>query len=153
MLLLCSGAMGLRADPVDDIVKAQLGAQKIPGAAVAVVKAGRLEKVGAYGMADTERKVPVTADTVFRIASVSKQFTAVGVMMLVETGKIGLEDPIARHLDGCPEAWSKITVRHLLAQTSGLQDFINEPVTDLKADVTDAQLLAAVAKRPLKFPP
>lgn len=143
----------VRADPVDDAVKALMEQQKIPGAVVAVVRAGKLIKVGNYGWADRERQIPVSRETIFRIASVSKQFTAVGVMMLVEEGKVRIEDPIRRHLPNSPARWEKITVRHLMEQTSGLADFINEPKVSLTKDITDEQLMKDVAERSLKFAP
>jgi D-alanyl-D-alanine carboxypeptidase len=74
--------------------------QRLPGIAVAVVKDGKVVKAEAYGLADLESRVPAKVDTVFRIQSVTKQFTATGVMMLVEDGKIGLDDTVKRYLDG-----------------------------------------------------
>ena len=142
-----------RADAVDDLVKAELARQRIPGAAFVVVQDGKIARVGAHGLADSEFGRAVTTHTIFRIQSVSKQFTAAGVMLLVEEGKIRLDDPVSRHLDGCPEAWRKITVRHLLGQTSGLFDFVNEPTIDLKHEATEQELMASVASRSLKFEP
>ena len=149
MAWACKG----NADVVDDLVKRQLTEQKIPGAAIVVLKAGKIAKAGAYGLADMESAVPVTAETIFRIQSMSKQFTAAGIMMLVEDGKLRLDEPAARYFDGAPGAWQKITLRHLLTQTSGLRDFINEPTLELSRATTDEQLLASVANRPLKFAP
>lgn len=142
-----------RADEVDEIVNAQLAKQHIPGGAVAVVKAGEVVKAGAFGVADLASGAPMKADTIFRIQSMTKQFTATGVMMLVEEGKILLDAPVSRYLDGCPPTWQKITVRHLLNQTSGLKDFVNELTLDLQLDVTDEQLMASVATRSLNFEP
>lgn len=153
-LFLVPGLGGCsRADTVDDLVNAQLAQQKIPGAAVAVVKSGKVVKVAAYGLADVELGVPASPDTVFRIQSMTKQFTATGVAMLVENGKVRLDDPVGRYFDGCPPAWQTLTVRHLLTQTSGLKDFINEPVTDLRLEMNDQQLLESIAARPLNFEP
>src|SRR5262245_39698735 len=122
-LLLCllvtvaSGSCG-RTDRVDEVVKSYLAKERIPGLSVVVLKAGNVIKAEGYGVADVEKKTPVEAATVFHIASMSKQFTATAIMMLVERGKLALDDPVRRHLSGCPEAWSKITVRHLLNQIS-----------------------------------
>lgn len=143
----------VRADPVDDVMKEQMAQQKVPGAAVAVVRAGKLVKLGNYGCQDREKQIPVGEQTIFRIASVSKQFTAVGVMMLVEAGRVRIEDPVGRHLPESPATWENITVRHLLEQTSGLADFINEPKVNMTKDITDAELMKDVAGRPLKFAP
>ena len=141
------------ADEVDDLVRAEMKRQQIPGCAIAVVRDGQVVKAAAYGVANAESGAPVTTDTLFRIQSVSKQFTAAGVMLLVEEGKLGLDDPVGRHLEGIPPAWAKLTIRHLLTQTSGLPDFVNESLVDLRADHTEEQLLAAIAGRPLKFVP
>ena len=150
VVLLCGCGGG---DNVDKLVKSEMSRGKIPAATVVVLQAGKIVKIGAYGLADMELAVPATSDTVFRLQSVSKQFTAAGVMMLVEEGKIGLDEPVSRYLDRCPESWRKMTVRHLLTQTSGLADFINEPIIDLKKDASEEDLLASIASRPLKFPP
>lgn len=99
----------------------------IPGLAVAVVHEGRVVKARGYGLADVELKVPVTEETVFEIGSVTKQFTAVALLMLVEEGKIGLDDRISKHLAGVPEAWSAVTVRHLLTHSSGIQNYLALP--------------------------
>lgn len=142
-----------RLDRVDELVNQHLAERQIPGACVAVLKNGGLVKAAAYGLADVELSVPATAETVFRIQSVSKQFTATGVMLLVEDGRMELDDPVSRHLDGCPAAWQSMAVRHLLAQTSGLVDFINEPTVDLRLDATEEELFKSIADRPLKFQP
>jgi CubicO group peptidase (beta-lactamase class C family) len=151
-LALATAGCG-RGDAADDILKTQLAEQQIPGAAIVVVKSGQIVKAGGYGLADRERRLTVAADTIFRIQSVSKPFTATAVMMLVEEGKIGLDDPVSRHLDRCPASWARLTVRHLLSQTSGLRDFVNEPAIDLEQPSTDGELMASVASRPLKFEP
>jgi CubicO group peptidase (beta-lactamase class C family) len=141
------------SDSIDEAVTAQLTQQDIPGAAVAVLQHGVLVKTGTYGFTDTARKNPVTIDTVFRLQSVSKQFTATAIMMLVEEGKLRLDDSILAHLDRAPESLRSITVRHLLSQTSGLRDFVNEATRDLTQDATDEEWLASVANRPLSFQP
>jgi D-alanyl-D-alanine carboxypeptidase len=142
-----------RADVIDDLVQAEIASQKIPGAAVIVVRAGEVVKVGAYGLADKQREIPVTPDTIFRLQSVSKSFAAAGILLLVEEGKVALDDPISRHLANTPDSWSKITIRHLLNQTSGLRDFINDPIINLRKDTDEAQLLASAASRTLKSEP
>src|SRR5205823_1096986 len=87
------------------------------------------------------------------IQSMTKSFTATALMMLVEEGKVGLDDRISRYLDGTPVAWKDITVRHLLTHTSGIKDYINEPTASLRLDVTDEEVLRATASRPLNFAP
>lgn len=108
------------ADAVDDFVRAEMKRQRVPGLALAVVRDGRITKATGYGLADLDNDVPVTADTVFELASITKQFTASLVMMLVEEGKVRLDDKAVQYLDGAPSAWNGITVRHLLNHTAGL---------------------------------
>ena len=142
-----------RADEVDDYVKAQMNKQHIPGLALAVVKIGRLEKSAGYGLANVELNVPVRPDTVFQIQSITKTFTASAVMLLVEEGKIGLDDKITKHLDGLPESWKDITIRHLLSHTSGIKDFINEPTVDMRQDIQPEDVIESLRKLPLNFQP
>jgi D-alanyl-D-alanine carboxypeptidase len=73
-----------------------------------------------YGFANLEHEVPATPDTVFELASLTKQFTATAILLLAEGGKLGLDDPVAKHVKGAPETWKGITIRHLLTHTSGL---------------------------------
>ena len=117
----------MRADEVDAYVEAQMRQLHIPGASLAVVRQGRIVKLKAYGLASLELKVPVSNDSVFEIGSISKQFTAVAVMMLVEEGRIGLDDRLSKYLAGVPEAWGTVTIRHLLTHTSGIQNYLLVP--------------------------
>ena len=94
----------------------------IPGVAVGVVRAGEIVKLAGYGVATLDHDVPVTPQTVFSIASVDKQFTALAVMLLVEEHKVSLDEPIGRYLAEVPASWNEIRVRHLLTHTSGLGD-------------------------------
>jgi CubicO group peptidase (beta-lactamase class C family) len=125
-------ASGAQADRVDDYVRAEMAKQQIPGLSLAVVRAGKLIKAKGYGLANLELRVPARPQTAYKIASVSKQFVAAGILLLVQDGKIALDDPIDRYFDDGqrtgsepladrpPEGWSRITVRHLLTMTSGL---------------------------------
>lgn len=108
------------ADHVDDFVKAEMKRQHIPAVSIVVLKNGAVVKAEAYGLADIEHGIPATPDTVFKIGSVSKQFLATGIMLLVQDGKLGLNDKISKYFDGTPPAWDAITIRHLLTHTSGL---------------------------------
>ncbi|RSZ60117.1 beta-lactamase family protein [Massilia atriviolacea] len=139
------------ADPLDDIVNAEIARQQIPGAAIAVVREGKIVKEGAYGLANLEHRVAATPDTVFQSGSVGKQFTAALVLLLAEDGKLRLDDPIARHLPATPPAWKKISVRHLLNHTSGLRD--PDEIVKLNQDYTDAQLQGAGSTLPLQWAP
>jgi D-alanyl-D-alanine carboxypeptidase len=140
------------ADAVDDLVLAEMDKEKIPGLSLAVVRNGRLELGRAYGMANLEHRVPATPETVFQIQSITKSFTAAGIMLLAEEGKVDLAAPIGTYLEGLPELWAPVTVRHLLSHTSGIKDFINEPTVNLRLDVSPEDVIRSVEELPLNFP-
>ena len=87
---------------IERYVRSEMRRQQIPGVALAVLKNGRVEFLATYGFANLEHKVPVKPFTVFQSGSVAKQFTAAAVMLLVQDGKIGLDDPINRYLKDAP---------------------------------------------------
>jgi CubicO group peptidase (beta-lactamase class C family) len=94
-----------------------------PGASVVVVRADTIVLARAFGLADVQARVPVTTATAFRLASVSKQFTAAAVLTLVEDGRLRLDDRLADVLPGTPGYAADVRVRHLLAHTSGIPDY------------------------------
>jgi len=151
--LLFQMPMPVCADGVDDLLSAEILEGHIPGLSVAVVRDGRIVKTGAYGLADLELGVQTTPRTVFQIQSITKTFTSAAILLLADEGKLSLEDPVAKHLEGTPHSWKDITIRHLLNHTSGIKDFINEPTASLRIDVTEMEVLYAVATRPLNFSP
>jgi CubicO group peptidase (beta-lactamase class C family) len=152
-IALLLAAVSARADEVDDYVNAHLAQRHIPGLSLAVVRGGKVEKLAGYGLANVELNVPVTPDTMFQIQSVTKTFTSTAILMLVEEGKIALDDPVAKYLDGTPESWNKITIRNLLSHTSGIKDFINEPTASIRLDVSEEDVFKATTPRPLNFQP
>ncbi len=150
-ILLLSAAIIGRADQVDDFVKAELQRQRIPGASVAIIKDGKVIKAEGYGLADVENNIPARPETVYKIGSVSKQFIATGIMLLVEDGKVGLDDKIGKFLEGTPEAWQAITIRHMLTHTSGL---VREgPGFDPFKIQSDADVIKTAYPLPLRFTP
>src|ERR1051325_3087830 len=116
-----------QADPVDDFITTRMRQQHIPGLSLAVVRDGKILKIKGYGLADRERHTAAKPETVYDLASVTTQFTAAAIMLLVEDGKIQLDAKTPRYLEGLPEAWSSITVRNLLTMTSGLKDYLKTP--------------------------
>jgi CubicO group peptidase (beta-lactamase class C family) len=142
----------VRADEVDTYLAAEIERQRIPGISIAVLRHGELVKAQGYGLANVEHGVPVTAATVFQSGSIGKQFTAMLAMLLIEEGKLALGDRLADYIDGAPEAWRDITVRHLLTHTSGLSNAVYEQI-DLRRDYTEDELSRAIAALPLDFPP
>ena len=144
------------ADTIDDYLRAEMQKRRIPGLALAVVRDGAVVKMAGYGFANLEHDVPVTPDTVFELASVTKQFTATAIMALVEDGKLQLDDPILWHLPRGSETWNGITVRHLLTHTSGLpalaSGFKALWAGGPRLNYTTAQLFDAATKDALDFP-
>ncbi len=114
------GPATILPDAVDTLVVRAMRARRIPGLALAVVEDGRIAYAKGYGTGNLETDSPVTPTSVFEIASITKPFTAAAVMMLVEEGKVHLDDRIGVYLDDLPDAWRGITVRQLLTHTAGL---------------------------------
>jgi CubicO group peptidase (beta-lactamase class C family) len=140
-----------QTDPVDDYIRAEMAKQHVPGLALLVSRGGQVVRAQGYGLANVELQVPVTPETIFQSGSVGKQFTATAVMMLVEEGKIGLEDPLTKFFPDAPAAWKQVTIRELLSHTAGFTDY---PKTfDMRRDYTEAQLLKIVAGIPLAYTP
>jgi D-alanyl-D-alanine carboxypeptidase len=148
------GEEAMLNDKVDRLVRDKMYNDVIPGLTLAVVKDGKILKVQSYGFANVDFKVPVTTNTIFRIGSVSKQFIATAIMILVEEGKLNLDDPVGKYLDGTPRYWNKITIRNLLTHTSGIPDFLGENIpADTSPDAFDQSVFKAVACRRLHFAP
>jgi CubicO group peptidase (beta-lactamase class C family) len=78
-----------------------------------------------YGLADREQGIQNTPQTRFRLGSVTKQFTAMAILILQQQGKLDVQDPICQYIDACPQAWQAITIHHLLTHTSGIHNFTN----------------------------
>ena len=116
-----------RADEVDVYVETQIKNLHIPGASLAVVRHGKIIKSKGYGFADLQSNAPATPQTVYEIGSMTKQFTAVAVMMLAEEGKLRTDDKITKYFPDAPAWWNQITVRHLLTHTSGIQNHVAVP--------------------------
>jgi CubicO group peptidase (beta-lactamase class C family) len=139
------------ADKTDDFIKAEMEAQRIPGLSLVVIKDGRIIKAGGYGVADIKLKTPAKTDTVYRIASVSKQFIATGIMLLFQEGRLGLDDRISNYLEGAPATWKDITIRHALNHTSGIQR--EAPGFDPFKIQSDADVIKTAYPLPLRFAP
>ena len=136
-------------DPVDAYVHTVMEKHHVPGVAVAIIRDGKVEKLATYGVADLESEAKVGPDTAFQIASATKVFTGTLVMRLVQEGKLELDAPLSKYLPDAPERWKAITVRHLAAHTSGLQ---NNPEDENPA-ASVAERYEAAKKKPLAYPP
>ena len=125
--------------------------QRIPGLSLAIVKDGKIVKARGYGRANLETDTPATEKTVYKIASVSKQFLAAGIMLLAQDGKVDLDDHVGKYFPDAPESWKEITLRHLLSHTSGLIRDI--PNFDPLKEITDADAIKTAYAAPLQFAP
>ena len=142
------------ADPVDDYVRSQLQSRRFPGVSLAVVKDGRIVKAAGYGLASLELDAPATEKTVYEIGSISKQFAANAVLLLVEDGKVRLDDPVSKYLTNSPAAWSAITVRHILTHTAGLADFDTGNIGfSYRREYTPEEFVELLGRQPLGFQP
>lgn len=141
-------------DAVDQWVLEWMADRQIPGLSLAVLRGGEIEKLRGYGLASLEFQQPATAESVYRLASVTKSFTGAAVMLLVQEGRLSLDDPVERHLDGLPVAWHGITIRRLLTHTSGLPEMATESGLELRV-VADSlsSALDSLRTRPMQFSP
>lgn len=106
-----------------------------------------------YGLADREHHVVNRPQTVFRIGSVTKQFTAMAVLLLQEKGRLRVQDPICDYLTGCPDGWRVITIHQLLTHTSGIPNIDALPGFDATKPIAWDMMLGILESRPLDFTP
>ncbi len=126
VLCLSGPAAGQKDSPgrtIDRLVADRISETGAPGFAVGVSIDGKVVHAKGYGIANLETQTPVTPQTVFNIASITKTFTALAAVKLVQQGKLSLDDPLSKYLDAVPAAWRPITIRQLLSNTSGIRSF------------------------------
>jgi D-alanyl-D-alanine carboxypeptidase len=142
------------ADPVDEYIRAQMAMRHLPGVSIVVVQNGRIVKAAGYGLASLELNAPATERTVYEIGSISKQFAANAILLLVEDGKIQLDDLLSKYLARTPPAWSGITIRHVLTHTAGLADFDTGNIGfSYRREYTPDEFVELLGKQPLGFAP
>jgi CubicO group peptidase (beta-lactamase class C family) len=151
-LLCAAGLLRAAGDPVDDLVLTEMRHNPIPGLALEIIQNGKPVKTGAYGVANLEWRTPVTPDTVFEIGSITKQFTAAGILLLARDGKLAVDDKVSRHLKDTPPSWANITLRHLLTHTSGIKNYTALAGFELTRHLTQAQFIRRLGALPLDFP-
>jgi D-alanyl-D-alanine carboxypeptidase len=141
---------------VDAVVQKAMETRQLPGASIAVVKDGAVVLAKGYGFSDVEKSVKATEQTVYQLASVTKPFTAMATLLLVEDGRLSLDGKITEILPGLPAAWAPVTVRHLLSHTSGIKSYTDvfgeKKVPDSQV-FTSGEILALVKDAPLQFTP
>ncbi len=127
-----------------------------PGAAVIVVQDGKPVLRKGYGLAEIELGVPIRPDMVFRIGSVTKEFTSACVLILAEQGKLRLDDDLTKYLPDYPTGGRKITIEQLLTHTSGIHSYTDDPTFwagRMREDLTLPQLIASFQSAPFDFEP
>lgn len=152
--LVCGAAAQSAApngDAVADYLRTEMARQHIPGLALLITQDGEIVRAEGFGLANVELQVPVKPETVFQSGSMGKQFTAAAVMMLVEEGKVGLDDPLTKYFPDAPASWKEVTVRELLSHTAGFTDYPEK--FDFRKDWTEDELLKMVEGIPLAYPP
>jgi CubicO group peptidase (beta-lactamase class C family) len=155
-LALFAGVMTVIAaacpgNPVDALFSSYDGTH--PGASVAVVKDGAIVFERTYGMANLETGERATSQTNYRLASVTKPFTAMAIAMLAERKALSVDDPVARHLPELARAAPGVTLRHLLTHTSNLPEYDSLLPKDDPRQVVDRDVLALVAQQSLEWAP
>src|SRR5580658_6416192 len=136
--LLAAAAASRAADEdakVDAYIRAEMQRERIPGLALGVYRDGKMVRAQGYGIANLEWNASVTPDTIFQSGSVGKQFTATAIMMLVEEGKVGLDDPVQKYFPRSPSWWAQVTIRELLSHTAGFTDYPRD--FDYRKDYTE----------------
>jgi CubicO group peptidase (beta-lactamase class C family) len=149
LFLLFSAFTYGQTDSTDLIVQKMMKEQKIVGLSLAVVKNGIPVINKGYGLANAEHKIPVTAETVIRLGSVSKQFFTTAILKLQEEGKLSIEDSVHKFFPDAPETWRPILVKHLMSHTSGLKR--ESPAYDNNKMISDLEIIKAAYPLPLDF--
>lgn len=126
-----------------------------PGAVALIARKGQIVYEKAFGMANLELQVPMQVDQVFRIGSVTKQFTAVAILQLLEQGKLSLQDEITKFIPDYPTQGNNITIEHLLAHTSGIRNFASMPDTARRGtvDFSPREMIDYFKNEPMRFAP
>ncbi len=139
---------------VDEYMNATLRFDRFSGS-ILVARNGQTIVSKGYGMANLELDAPNKPETVFRLGSITKQFTAMAIMMLQERGKLNVNEPICKYLADCPALWQPITIKNLLTHTSGIQNYTDLPDFTKNAilPTSSAQMIALLRDKPLLFNP
>ncbi len=147
-------ARGEIASDLDAIASSYYSATE-PGAAVLVIKDGETLLRKGYGLADLEQGIPIEPDMVFRIGSVTKQFTAAAILLLAEEGKLSVEDDLRKLLPDFPTSGRTITIAQLLTHTSGIRSYTDMPDFGgkMREDMSVDQIIALFRDQPLAFEP
>jgi len=148
-----------RLKSIDSFVAREMARQGIPGLAVGIYSRGRVLLAKGYGQANVELGVPVKPETMFNSGSVGKQFVSAAIMMLVEEGKVSLDDSVTKYFPDAPAAWKPILIKNLLSHTSGLAEYESEDRVGPKGpfyyrlDFTEDELVTKIEALPIEWAP
>ena len=153
-MLAALAAAQLNPQRLDEQAQAYFDAGKFNGT-VLVAKDGRPVLSKGYGMANFEWSIPNTPDTKFRLGSITKQFTAMTLLLLEQQGKLKLTDPVCKYVDPCPETWKPITLHHVVTHTAGIPNFTSFPdyASTMMLKSPPAESLKKFRDKPLDFDP
>ncbi len=149
---LLTVALASPADDFDRQIEKLLKDSHIVGCSIAFADDGRVKFAKGYGHADLEQGTPMKPESVHELASVSKQFTAVSILQLVEQGKLSLDDHLSDFFERAHADWKKVTVRHLLQHTSGLPSYLSA-LNKFELDYTVQEMVNTIKDKPLQFEP
>jgi len=166
-VVVCGGVLAAPArdltseqmSAIDRYVDAEMRREHVPGISVGIYNRGQIQLAKGYGLANIELNVPVKAETVFQSGSVGKQFAAAAIMMLVEEGKVGLDDSIVKYFPNAPQSWQAIRVKNLLSHTSGLSEYESNERTGpsgpfyLRLDYTEDEMVNKIEALPIESKP
>jgi len=153
LMIALAGVHPVRADQTDDFIRSEMEQHRIPGVALTVIQNGQAVKTAAYGFANLEWEVPTTTNTVFEIGSLTKQLTAAGILLLVQDGKLSLDEKLAKYIPDTPAAWTNVTLRHLLTHTSGIKSYTGLDGFELTRHLKQGQFIRKLAAQPMEFQP
>lgn len=161
LLAVASGTRAQESDDgaiiarIDSLAKDYMTLKRAPAVSIAVVRGKDTLVMKGYGLASREANRAATAFTIYRIGSITKQFTAAGIMREVEQGKLSLDDPVSKWLPDVPTHGQRITIRHLLSHTSGVHNYTDKPDWAKRwgEEMTPRQIVAFVDKDTLDFAP
>ena len=139
---------------IDEYMKAVLRIDGFSGT-ILVARDGKPIVSRGYGMANIELSVPNNPDSIFRLGSVTKQFTGMAIAMLQERDKLSVDDPMCKYFVDCPDAWKPITIKHLLAHSSGITNYTGFPdfAKTTIMPITTTEMADRLRKEPLEFTP
>ena len=147
-----------QVESIDTFVSSEMARQQIPGVAVGIYNRGHILLAKGYGLADVELSVPVRPETIFQSGSIGKQFVSAAIMMLVEEGRVSLDDSITKYFPDGPSTWKPILIKNLLSHTSGLSEYATDERTGPKGDFytrldfTEEELLKRIEALPIEWP-